>query len=590
MSPYFQAFLLVLPKRPIKALKIAWWWITRRRVRSLGQLRAAAADLPENYPFWLSFTRSDHGGPQAMTKTRQEFETLPPIAVHLHLPIGHSLRLSNAAIKSVLCQLYPGWTLYVTSADSRTPPLPHDPRVRLIRYPIATRAAALTHVLESTVAPYVVPLTVDCRLTPAALLALARAIIVIPRDEIAVFYADQDEENTSGQRRNPWFKPQWDEDLFLAQDYLSAACAIPAEAVRRINVDTACADDVAVYALLTRLLLGTTAIPARHVPHVAMTTPANAWCAASQARAGLVRAIAQGKVGAAVTNGPFGTLVVHRTLPDPLPRISVIVPTRNRIELLRTCLDGLARTDYSNLEVMVIDNDSDDPATLTYLAGLDPARHRVLRYPGPYNYSAINNFAVSQTTAPYICLLNNDTEVIDSSWLREMVAHAVRPEVGAVGARLLYPDLSIQHAGVVVGLGNAAGHAHRGLPDNEPGYFAQAYVARTATAVTAACLVVSKAKFDVVSGLDEKDLAVAYNDVDLCLKLRRAGWRNIYVPQASLIHHESKSRGQDFAPEHMSRYMRELKVFQERWGTIGFHDPTHHTALDPASEQYRLML
>jgi GT2 family glycosyltransferase len=139
-------------------------------------------------------------------------------------------------------------------------------------------------------------------------------------------------------------------------------------------------------------------------------------------------------------------------------------------------------------------------------------------------------------------------------------------------------------------MGNAAGHAHRGLPENDPGYFARALITHGATAVTAACLVVSREKFDSVSGLDEEGLAIAYNDVDLCLKLRMAGWRNIYVAQAVLIHHESKSRGLDFSPEHLARYKRELEIFQERWRTVGFLDPMHHPALDPSSETYRVRL
>lgn len=174
--------------------------------------------------------------------------------------------------------------------------------------------------------------------------------------------------------------------------------------------------------------------------------------------------------------------------------------------------------------------------------------------------------------------------------LEAMMRQAVRPEVGAVGAKLLYGDGTIQHAGVVIGMGQAAGHAHRFQNNNEPGYFLQAHVQRFATAVTAACLAVKAEKFRAVGGLDEESLQIAYNDVDLCLKLEQAGWHNVYEPAAVLYHHESKSRGNDFSAEHIARYTRELNVLQDRWGTRDAVDPQHHPNLSRASETYTINL
>ena len=266
----------------------------------------------------------------------------------------------------------------------------------------------------------------------------------------------------------------------------------------------------------------------------------------------------------------------------------MVVATRDRVELLRTCVKGvLEETAYPDLELIVADNDSRQPETLRYMDEIaaDP-RVRVVRWPHPFNYSAINNFAAGHASGEYLCLLNNDIEVLEPQWLDEMVREAVQPGVGAVGARLLYPDRTIQHAGVAIGIGNAAGHAHRGLPMDEVGYFAQTHVVRGASAVTAACLVVAKRHFDAVGGLDEEAFAVAYNDVDLCLKLQQYGLVNIYTPLATLIHHESKSRGIDFAPEHLERYMRELAVFQQRWGAAEAVDPWHHPQLNRQSEVF----
>lgn len=183
-------------------------------------------------------------------------------------------------------------------------------------------------------------------------------------------------------------------------------------------------------------------------------------------------------------------------------------------------------------------------------------------------------------------MLNNDIEVIEPHWLSALVREAMQPGIGAVGARFCSPDRSVQHAGVAIGLGNAAGHAHRALPEGEPGYYAQALIARGASAVTGACLLVARRHFEAVGGLDADGLAVAYNDVDLCLKLRELGLRNIYTPLATLIHHESKSRGLDFSPEHLERYMRELSLLQERWDTRSLVDPWHHPGLDRGNETY----
>lgn len=590
MPPYIQVYFALLLRRPREALTVAWWWVTGKRVRAFGRFRNSAASLPGIYPHWISHNQSERISAQALFDLRCQTAALPILAVHLHIPLACPPPLVDAAVRSILDQFYPRWELYVTSADSDARLLLDDPRINSVMSPLMSRAAGLAHVFGVMAASYVVPVSAGCTLSPGALLAYAQAIP--DENHPVVLYADQDELSQEGKRCNPWLKPQWDEDLFLAQDYLSAACALPIGPVSRAGFEEACPDIIAVYALLSQLLLGPNAVAARHVAHIATTTPACYWNRSSVARADLVRNISRESFGADVVAGAFGTLVIRRPLPDPPPKVSIIVPTRDRLDLLATCVEGvLHRTDYPDIELVIADNESVETDTLDYLkqCGLD-ARVKIVHWPYHYNYSAINNYAIAQATGSYICLLNNDTEVINTAWLHELMLHAVRPEIGAVGAQLLYPDHTIQHAGVVVGLGGAAGHAHRGLVEGEPGYFAQALIARSATAVTAACLVVAKDKFDAVSGFDEKSLAIAYNDVDLCLKLRKAGWRNMYVPQSMLIHHEGKSRGLDLTPQHLDRYKRELAVFQERWGAVDFRDPTHHPGLDPISEQYRLGL
>lgn len=591
-----RAFSVVLLKRPLLALPIAYWWITRRKLRARLRLSAAIASLPDHYQIWLSlYQRGTEGAYTSMLPARDADPSIA-IAVHLHIENGQ-VNTAMPAIESVLSQLAVQDALYLTSSARLSadalPTTYNGGPVHVVPEAIGTRAEALRRVLNMTEASHLVPLDTEARFTVGALKTYARAIAGDP-SHCSIFYADQDERDNRGVRKNPWLKPGWDEDLFLAQDYLSRACILPTNQLRAV-VDRVTGDDaLVIYEIVARLVLTPEPIPVRHIPYVAVTTETGAWCRGNAFRADLVRRllIEYGTVAAPplVERGRFGELTVRRPLPEPPPKVSVIVPTRDRLDLLTVSVEGvLHRTNYPDIELVIADNGSVEPETLAFLerCGDDP-RVKVVRWPHPYNYSAINNFAATHATGPYLCLLNNDTEVVDPFWLSEMVAYAVRPETGAVGARLIYPDRSVQHAGVVVGMGGAAGHAHRGLPDGDPGYFAQALVTRGATAVTAACLVVAKEKFEAVGGLDAEKLAIAYNDVDLCLKLRAAGWHNIYVAQAVLIHHEGKSRGLDFAPEHLARYLRELAAFQERWGAIGFRDPMHHPALDLASEIYRL--
>jgi GT2 family glycosyltransferase len=273
-----------------------------------------------------------------------------------------------------------------------------------------------------------------------------------------------------------------------------------------------------------------------------------------------------------------------------LPPVTVIVPTRNHVRLLTTCLEGIVATNYPRLELIIVDNDSDDAETLDFLAGLNPSQFRVLRHPGEFNYSAINNRAAGHASGHLLCLLNNDIEVVDPDWLAIMAFQASRATVGAVGPQLLYPDGRIQHAGVVIGMGNAAGHAHRFVDPASEGYFQRHALPQFVSAVTGACLVVARDRFLSVGGLDERNFAVAFNDVDLCMRLNRNGFQSFYEPRARLIHHESVSRGQDKDPISAARFAGELAALKLLWNTDHAVDPYHHTELSRSSERFVLQL
>lgn len=577
---FFSAFLRMLAWSPRQAFGALYWQLTGRSVRARNRLRIAAAQAPFAYELWIKtverLEKVVAGAPAAAATWQRQ----PRFSVLVHHDPAAPAKLDR--IRAMLgAQVYAAWELVVV-ADPALPALPviADPRVRIVS--TTEPALSFTRVVAAATGDFVLPLPAGAVLPPTALYHYAEALQ--DTTDTTVLFGDHDRLDACGARSRPWFKPRWNPEMFLAQDYVSDACAIDAAAAR------AAGDCGTAY----ELLLAISADPAArfvHVPHIQASIPEARERRDQAARiAAVERHVAAS--GATVLPAAFGTIRVQWPLPAEPPLVSIIVPTRDKAKLLATCIDGvLAETNYRNFEILIVDNGSVEQATFDYLDAVSrDARVRVLRYGRPYNYSSINNFAADQARGAYLCLLNNDTEVIDPDWLSELMRYAVRPEVGAVGAKLFYEDRTIQHAGVTIGLGEAAGHAHRFLSNDDEGYFRYAHVAHRVSAVTAACLVVERGKFEAVGGLDGEHLQIAFNDVDLCLKLERAGWHNVYTPYAMMIHHESKSRGSDVSPQHIERYLRELGVLQTRWNTKSYVDPLHHPSLDRSAEHYLIRL
>jgi GT2 family glycosyltransferase len=552
---FWELFFCLLPYKPAQALAAAYWHLTRRRVRAQNRVRIASADLPFAYAAWIRSNESVRELADSAGKIIEGWSSRPHFTVMLHGGPGSTPADVERSSRSVADQIYPFWNLIEDPVD-----------------PIAMAAV--------TESEYLVPLRIGDTLSRSALFRLAEASQA--NQGVSFLYGDQDELGQSGQRSSPWFKPRWNREMFLAQDYISSAMAIDMAVVRRIAPAARNVAELVIEASFTDR-------PVVHVPYI-LCHVARPNDDQDSRLAALSRKLAP--LGASCTDGPFGTIKVEWPLPSKGPLVTMIVPTKDRVELLRPCVDSvLSRTDYQQFEILIVDNASVEKRTADYLASItNNSKVRVLPYPGTYNFSAINNAAARDARGTYLCLLNNDTEVVNPEWLTELMRYAVRDEIGAAGAKLLYEDGTIQHAGVVVGIGEAAGHAHRFLPADEPGYFRQPHVAQYISAVTAACLVVEKKKFEAVGGLDEANLAVAFNDVDFCLKLEKAGWRNVYVPHAVLLHHESRSRGKDSSKRNVERYRRELTVLQERWGTKAYADPLHNPNLDRYSERYVLRL
>lgn len=582
------ALLRTFVWRPNRAVDALYWYVTGRKVRARNRLRIATAASPSAYPRWIDLVENMKALTPIAAATAAEWAYLPKFSIIIFAEGSESAL--DATIASARKQLYPHWELLVIPPSNidDTPAEADDQRIHRLSFAAPNPAVALNQGIAAAQGDYVLAMKAGDRLSPAALYRYAEALQ--ENGGTTLLYGDEDRINPSGRRSNPWFKAGWNEEMFFAQDYLGSACAIKASAARAA---IPIADDIADAATCALTLEVTTAHDAtiRHVPHVLVHRDAQAIPDAQMARVSIVAAHLKTH-RATVDAGPFGSARIAWPLPDDLPLVSIIVPTRDKVGLLRACLDGLlAKTSYPDFEVIVVDNGSVEPATLAYFdAVARDTRVRILRYDAPYNYSAINNFAVAAARGSYLCLLNNDTEILDGNWLTEMMRQAVRPHVGAVGAKLLYDDGSIQHAGVIVGLGQAAGHAHRFVRNDRPGYFNQPHIQQYVSAVTAACLVVERAKFEAVGGLDANSLAIAFNDVDLCLKLAAAGWRNIYAPQAVLIHHESRSRGRDVSPQHIERYLQELAVLQQRWATRTYIDPYYSPNLTRVNEGFLIDL
>ncbi len=269
--------------------------------------------------------------------------------------------------------------------------------------------------------------------------------------------------------------------------------------------------------------------------------------------------------------------------------VSLIIPTRNALQLTRQCVESiLQKTSYSHYEIIIVDNGSDDPATLAWFKTIaaDNPNIRVLRDDRDFNYSALNNGAAAIAQGDVLALVNNDIEVISPDWLSEMVSLALQPGVGAVGARLWYPGKTLQHAGVILGVGGIAAHSHRGMPAGREGYAGRAALIQSLSAVTAACLVIQKSHYLKVGGLDEVHLKESFNDIDFCLRLREAGLRNVWTPYAELFHHESATRSKNVSQQKKEQFHEEAAYMQQRWGELLKNDPAYSPNLMLAREDF----
>lgn len=571
----------------------------RHVLESDTELSAPAQNLDKQYEKWI-----------------QHYDTLTPKDIsYIHDHLSHLLRTPlisvlmpvhnpppeflRKAIESVFAQLYTNWELCIADDASSNNEITdilaeyahRDPRVKVLFRPFRGHiSAASNSALTLVTGDYVALMDHDDELAPHALYMVAWELNLCPAADI--IYSDEDILNPDGHRDKPYFKPDWNPELFYSQNFINHLGIYRTSLVRQVGGFRQGFEGSQDYDLALRVLDHTTPTTIRHIPHIlyhwrvgsglqtySSTHLSSAVDSSHRALAEYFASRAE-DVRVVASTIPYWNRVVRKS-PMPLPLVSLLVPTRNKLSLLRNCLDGLLnRTNYEPLEVIIIDNESDDRATLTFLESLgSDDRVRVLRVDGPFNFAALNNKAVAVARGEIIGFINNDIAVIDSGWLDEMVSQVSHGNVAAVGAKLSYPDDTVQHGGVVLGMYGVAGHAYRGAGPSEDGYFGQLQLVRNVSCVTAACMLVRKTVFMDVGGFDEVNLPVSYNDVDLCLRIRDAGYDIVWTPYARFYHFESASRGSDADAENVPRAIKEYQYMKARWGVHLNCDPFYNPNL-----------
>ncbi|TDK24470.1 glycosyltransferase family 2 protein [Luteimonas aestuarii] len=554
-----------------------------------------AYSQPEIQPPVATTSESDEYQTWLIECERVAPEVLDGGLVSVVMPVYNPpIEFLRAAVESVRAQSYRNWELCIhddgsTSAEVRAllTDLAADPRIKVdLGKGGAGIADATNAALALASGEWACFLDHDDLLHPAALSSVVAAFL---KDAPGVVYTDHDIIDERGARACPFFKPDWSHDLFMSQMYLGHLVVVEMALVRKIGGLRRDFDGSQDYDLVLRCVAAGARVS--HVSRVlyhwrahAGSTAANASSKPYAHHAG--RAAIQAHVdemfpGARVSDGKYTFCYdVRYPVPVPPPLVSIIIPTRDGLELLKTCIDSIrTKTSYCHYEILIVDNGSTQPETIAWLAEIDTAVDtRVLAAHVPFNWSRLNNIAARSANGDVLLFLNNDTEVISGEWLGRLVENALRPEIAVCGPLLLYGDGSIQHAGVVVGMGGWADHVFKAAASiHHQHLFVSPALRRNVLAVTGACMAIERGKFESLGGFDER-FAVCGSDVELCLRGFRAGYSNLYVAESVMIHHESKTRDPREVPQgDFEMSMAAYAPYREKG------DPFFSPNLDPMS-------
>lgn len=521
-----------------------------------------------------------------------------PIKFSLVLPVYKTdLKLLKDTINSVKNQLYTNWELCVVDDGSKDVGLENflrsqkDSRIK-VKINKINKGIALSsnECIKMVTGDFVGFLDHDDLIEPTTLIEIIDLLEKNP--ELDMVYTDEDKIDKDNRRYGPFFKPDWNYPMLLSYMYTCHLTFYRSSIINEIGGLREDFEGSQDYDLVLRFIEKTDRIG--HVPlilyHWRSTENSTAVSIANKplARINAIKAISEHlertKQNAFVEGGFFqGMYNVRRQL-DEEPSVVVIIPFKDQIHYLENLLYSMRITSYKNYEVHLIDNNS-NKKTKEAIANLAKKYHcLVSSYSKPFNFSKINNYAASMhQTSKYLLFLNNDIEILNSEWLKELVVQAEQPQIAAVGAKLLYVDHRIQHAGIFIGINGIAAHGHKFLPDYNPGTFARPHIVQEISAVTGACLLVKNILFQEVGGFESK-LPTAFNDIDLCLELRNKGYKIIYTPHARLIHHESQSRGYDTLDD--PSFKKAIEFMDNKWGCLNYRDPYYNPNLTKLREDF----
>lgn len=558
--------------------------------------RPSANDLPQarTYAQWLAHYDFDENRDGAAARAWAAQLAVRPLISIIMPTYNTPAVLLCEAIDSVITQVYQDWELCIADDLSTDPEVreriaayaARDARIRpVFRHENGNISEASNSAISMARGDWLAFFDHDDVLRPHALLMVAEWINRFPH--LRLLYSDEDKLTVDGERDGPYMKCDWNYHLFLSHNLITHLSIYRRDLLEEVGGLRKEFDGAQDYDLALRCTEVLRPEEIGHIPFVLYSwrmTPGSTALNADEKPYAMIageRALkghfSRRNINARAELVGFGYRT-HYEIPVPSPLVSIIIPTHNAENIVRICVESIVnRTTYDNYEIILVDNRSDDPESIAYFKEVE-VRHgvKILSDPRPFNFSAINNRAVQYARGDVVLFLNNDTEVIAPDWLEIMVGLAIQPDVGSVGARLLYPDRTVQHAGVIMGLGGLAAHAHTGFPFDSPGYSGRLALANEFSAMTAACLAVRRTTFLAAGGFDEESLTVAYNDVDLGLKLSSRGLRNVYAPQAMLLHYESATRGaEDENPEKAARFRREQGVMIARWKRYIDHDPAY---------------
>ncbi|WP_160118399.1 glycosyltransferase family 2 protein [Bacillus sp. V59.32b] len=555
--------------------------------------------MSEDYELWLKYNTLTNQQKEDIRTRISQLKARPLFSI-ITVVQKESIEEVKRSLQSVLKQLYTDFEviLVISSKNSMINAIKEfikDSRLKIHTVRKENSAELKNAALEEAAGDYMALLEPGDILSEHAL--FENAAIINKHRDAALIYSDEDQINNEGKRHSPFFKPGWSPDTFLAQRYSLNLCVYKTAAVRKINGFHKQYKGIENSELALRLSEVSDKI--YHIPKIlyhkreaSFSKKLKQKLLIPQSIKAVEEALTRRQETATVKKiqKSSQTFLVHyQTKTNPM--ISIIIPTRDKADLLDTCLQSIFdQTTYSNFEIIVVDNGSVEEETFAVFEKWKASQGKkmsIVKMDIPYNWSTINNQAVKQAKGELILLLNNDIEILSPDWLQEMAGQAMRRDIGAVGVKLLYPDKTIQHAGVIMGIHGVSDHCYKGKPHDFSGYFNRLLAVSNFSAVTGACLMVKKSLYEAIGGMDE-NLAIEFNDVDFCLRLLDKGYFNVLLPQVVLLHHESKSRGQSNDAKRRSISQKEAAILKGRWRNIIEEDPFYNRNLDLSSGNFEV--